>query len=791
MKVSAQWVSEWFDGMPPLDVLANRLTMAGLEVDLIEPVAGSMDGIVVARVIESRPHGDADRLSVCRVDTGSGESVDVVCGAPNVRAGLVAAYASPGAVLPDGRAIERTVIRGAESAGMLCSEVELALGDDSSGLLELAHDAPVGMSLSEYLKLDDHVIDIDLTPNRGDCLSILGIAREIAALSEGAARDPDVRAIPARIEDEFSVTLAEPAACPRYAGRVIRNVDAGAPTPVWLKERLRRAGVRSISAVVDVTNYVMLELGQPMHGFDLDRLHGSIVVRNGRNGETLELLDGQTVTLDDQTLVIADERGAVALAGVMGGAASGVEADTTNVFLESAYFDPITLAGVARQFRLHTDASHRFERGVDYTGQERAVERATALILEICGGDPGPVTRAESSATIPRRDAIVLRPEAIERTLGITISRENVASSLRRLHCEITETGPDFSVTPPPFRFDLDIEVDLLEELARIHGYDNIPATLPNTSMSLQNGSTPRERDSWIRDGLIAQGYYEVITYSFIDAKAANLVAPARRVHELANPISNDMAVMRPSIWPALIKAATHNLNRQAEDVRLFELGLVFEQTEDRLEQRHVLAAIAIGRAHPEQWGEESRNLDIFDIKQELENIIVRLNGSKYEWRAGTDEALHPGQTALLSVEEKTVGRIGVLHPAIAQQFDLIAPTVLFELELDLLPAAVAPTFTPISKFPSVRRDISIVLRDDIAAGDVLDLVRRVAGDSLRDLQLFDEYRGQGIDSDKKSLSISLIFQAPSSTLRDEEIEETMKRVLSRLQADFGGTLRN
>jgi phenylalanyl-tRNA synthetase beta chain len=790
MKISTQWLADWVTSPLPHAELAQRLTMAGLEVDTIEPVAARLDGVIVAQVLDADTHPNADRLSLCRIDTGNGEAM-VVCGAQNVRAGLTVAYAAPGAVLPDGRRIEHAVIRDVASAGMLCSAVELGLGEDAGGLIELPAEAPIGASLREYLQLDDHVIDIELTPNRGDCLSLIGVAREVAALTGAPMQPVEVDAVPARCDDEFPVALEVPHGCPRYAGRIIRGVDAARPTPIWMVERLRRAGVRSISAVVDVTNYVMLEFGQPMHGFDFDRLEGGIVVRNGRDGERLELLDGQTIDVDPDTLVIADAKRAVALAGVMGGVASGVETHTTNVFLESAFFDPITLAGVARRYRLHTDASHRFERGVDYTGQERAVERATDLILQICGGEPGPTTVAEAPGSIPGRPEIPFRHASIERLLGITLPPERVRASFEALCCTVTSAGENLAVSPPPFRFDLELEADLLEELARMVGYDNIPATLPNTTMRLPQPSLRRDRDEAIRAQLIAQGYYEAITYSFINEQDCLAVAPDKRPHRLENPITSDMSVMRTSIWPGLLKAAAYNLNRQAEDVRFFELGLVFEHTDSSLEQRHVLAGVALGRARPQQWGAAPEKIDYYDIKQEVENILSLLGQPSPQWLEGDDPALHPGQSATLRLGDLALGRVGVLHPALARHFDLAPRAVLFELELERVPSDTVPAFEPISKFPSVRRDLSVVVARDVAAGAILDAARGAAGDSLKHLQLFDEYRGQGIDSDKKSLAIGLIFQARSSTLRDEDIEATMERVVATLRADFGGTLRN
>ncbi|MFP6682072.1 MAG: phenylalanine--tRNA ligase subunit beta, partial [Gammaproteobacteria bacterium] len=671
MKVSAQWLGEWVSTGLSNSQLADCLTMAGLEVESVTPVAPPLIGITVAKVIESVPHPNADKLSCCRVDIGGKITVDVVCGARNVRPELVVAYAAPGAKLPDGRTIEHVVIRDMASAGMLCSAAELGLGDDRTGLIEFEQDAQIGTPLDDYLNLRDEIFDIDLTPNRGDCLSIIGIAREAAALTNAPMRDVLVPPVPAVIDDEFPIVIEVPEGCPRYAGRIIRNVDAAVPSPVWIKERLRRSGIRSISAVVDVTNYVMLELGQPLHGFDLDRLTDGIRVRNGRVDETLELLDGETIELNADTLVIADEERAVALAGVMGGGTTGVELNTSHIFLESAYFDAIRLAGVARRYRMHTDASHRFERGVDFTGQERAIERATAMIIEIAGGDPGPLVVTESTESIPKRMPIKFRFGEIERLIGVTMEPKQATEIFESLGCRVTGRDSRLEVIPPDFRFDLELEADLTEEIARMYGYDEISSTLPQASMNLVRGSSRHDRDIKIREVLITQGYYEAITYSFIERTTAELIAPDRRLHELSNPITSEMAVMRTSIWPGLLNAASHNLNRQIEDIRLFELGMLFEQVGDELEQRYVLAGLALGKVRELQWGETQREVDFYDIKQDLENIIKVLGLPQCEWRLRTDPALHPGQSAAIESSGSVIGKLGVLHPKIARHFDL------------------------------------------------------------------------------------------------------------------------
>ena len=791
MKISRQWLAEWVTLPSDPEALAERLTMAGLEVDGIEPVAPPLPGIVVARIVARREHPNAERLSVCDVELDKERRVQVVCGAPNAAPGLATLYAPPGAQLGDGRHIKETQIRGVDSTGMLCSEAELGLGDDSSGLIVLPPDAQPGVAVAEYLQLDDHTIDIDLTPNRGDCLSVVGIAREISAWDKTPLPTVAVESVAPQIEDSLPVEIAEPRACARYVGRVIRDVAANTPTPRWMVERLRRAGVRSVSAVVDTTNYVMLELGQPLHGFDLERLDGGIRVRNARPDETLELLDGQSITMAPDTLAIADHSTAVALAGVMGGAPSGVSAATTDVYLESAYFDAVTLAGVARRYRLHSDASHRFERGVDFTGQERAIERATALIMEICGGRPGPTTVTEHRDCLPQREAITFDPAEIPRVLGINTSRDAAREIFTGLQCQVESTGDGhLAVSPPPFRFDLSLPADLLEEIARLAGYDAIPATMPNTRMIVTDPSTARARDHHLRDVLVTQGYFETISYSFIHAEAARRIAPAVQTPVLANPLSADMAVMRPSLWPGLLAVAKYNLNRQATLVRIFELGTVFTVDPDGLQQPRILAGLAFGQQHAMQWSETPRDIDFYDIKQDVTSLLYEIGCKQLAWQSCEHPALHPGQAASISVAGVPIGRLGVLHPRVAGEIDIDGVPIVFEIELERLPRPAAPSYTPISRFPAVRRDINIVLAEDISAAAVLGAVEEAAGDMLRDLQLFDVYRGQSIDSDKKSLAMGLIFQAHSSTLTDEEIEATVMQVLARLSDDFGATLR-
>lgn len=788
MKLSEAWLREFVD--PSLDAagIADRLTLGGLEVDALAPAAPALDGVLTAEILAVERHPDADRLAVCRVADGTGERT-VVCGAPNARAGLKTVLAPPGTLLPGERAVGEAEIRGVASAGMLCSAAELGLGEDADGIVELPADTPPGHALADALGLDDTVIDVDLTPNRGDCFCVTGVARDLGALCGAPFSMPEVPAVPAAVEDSFAVDIEDAAGCPRYAGRVIRGVDARAPTPVWMAERLRRAGVRSINAVVDVTNYVMLELGQPMHAFDLERLRGRIVVRGARSGEALTLLDGQDVTLADGDLVIADTERPVALAGVMGGAESAVSGETTTVFLESAFFEPVRLAGVARRYRLHTDASTRFERGVDPTGQARGIERATALLTSICGGEPGPCALTDAAPRVAP-EPIAFRPAAVARLLGLEVPEARMRAILAALGIGVEAAGEVWRVTPPTWRFDLALEADIVEEIARVHGYDAIPLTLPAGAGAPAATSRAAAREARARASLVHRGYYEAVTYSFIDPALAARFEPEAESVALANPISSEMAVMRRSLWPGLVLAARHNLNRQREDVRLFELGMVFRPGAGALEQVDRLAGVRCGAAGPRQWGEPARMSDFFDAKQDLESMIAALGHAPLRCEPAAVPALHPGQSARLLAGERAVGLIGALHPTLAGELGIDKPLFLFELDLEALGEGGVRQYQPISRFPAVRRDLNVVVDAGISAAACLEAARAGGGEILRDLQLFDVYRGQGIDNDKKSLTLGLIFQTRSSTLTDDEVENAVRRVLAALGERVGGRLR-
>ena len=791
MRFSERWLREWVDPAVGTDELARQLTMAGLEVDGVEPVAPPLDGVVVGRIAAIAPHPDADRLRVCQVDTGEGEPLQVVCGAPNAREGLCAPLATVGATLPGGLKIKRSKLRGVESHGMLCSAVELGLGDAADGLLELPADATPGQPIAACLDLDDRAIEVDLTPNRGDCLGLAGIAREVGVLNRAPVTPVADDAVAAVIDATFPVELAAPEGCPRYLGRVIRGIDPHATTPLWMQERLRRSGIRSLGPLVDVTNYVMLELGQPMHAFDLGRLTGGIVVRWARAGEKLLLLDGREVSLDAETLVIADHAEAVAIAGVMGGELSGIADDTETLFLESAFFTPSVIAGRARRYGMHTDASHRFERGVDPTLQRAAMERATALLLAIVGGQPGPVVEAASAEHLPRAATVALRRDRITALLGVAIPDAEVEEILQRLGMQLAPTADGWSVSAPGYRFDIAIEADLIEELARIHGYDAIPSSRPHGAMTILPEPEREAGAARASELLRERGYFEAITFSFVDPERQRLLDPASTPIALANPISSDMAVMRTTLWTGLLGALAHNQRRQQPRVRLFETGLRFLQGADGIVQEPMVAGLASGSAEPEQWGVVQREVDFYDVKADVEALLGLTGvGDRLIFLPEERPALHPGQSARILRGEREIGWIGSLSPQVAQTLGLKGRVLLFELSLAALGRGPVAGYMPLSKFPAIRRDLAVTVAAAITAQQLCDVVRDAAGVRLTDLQLFDIYSGKGIDSDRKSIALGLTLQDSSRTLKDNEVDEIVDGVLRRLQADLGAELR-
>ena len=791
MRVSEHWLRDWIDPQRSSAELAARLTMAGLEVDRIEPAAPAFEKVVVGRVVQLQPHPDADRLRVAAVDVGDAEPLQIVCGAPNVAVGMRAPTALIGAVLPGGFKIKPSKLRGVQSQGMLCSAKELGLAESSDGLLPLPADSRPGQDVRELLALDDALLEIELTPNRGDCLGMEGIAREVASIERRDFRPFPVEPVEPAVDAVFPVTLRDPADCPRYIGRVIRGVNPAAETPLWMRERLRRAGLRSLGPLVDVTNYVMLELGQPMHAFDLNRLTGGIEVRRARPEDRLELLNGVVVEPDAETLLIADHAGPLALAGIMGGEISSCTDATRDVFLESAFFAPASIAGRARRYGLQTDSSYRFERGVDAQLQRRAAERATRLLIEMAGGEPGPIIEAVSPEHLPVQPAIRLRPERIRKLLGMDVSAVEVEHILRRLGMVVAVEAAGWRVIPPSSRFDITMEADLIEEIARIHGYERVPSNRPLTRLAMSprpEAQAPLER---FTETLVQRGFQEAITYSFIDPAFQKVLDPEREPLALANPISADLAVMRTSLWPGLLKALTHNQKRQQSRMRLFEHGLNFVPTADGLRQEPYLGGVAVGLALPEQWGLAKRPLDFFDLKADVEALLA-LTGEPeaFTWVAAPHPALHPGQSARIERAGTVVGWLGALHPRVTQILDIEGDAFIFELRLADLQAARTPVFRDLSRFPASRRDIAIVVDETVAAQAVYDCIHQRGGELLRNVYLFDVYRGKGVPEGRKSLALGLILQDFSRNLTDHIVEETVSGILAGLTEQFDATLR-
>ncbi|OIX86907.1 phenylalanine--tRNA ligase subunit beta [Serratia fonticola] len=795
MKFSELWLREWVNPAISSEALSDQITMAGLEVDGVEPVAGVFNGVVVGHVVECGQHPNADKLRVTKVDVGGERLLDIVCGAPNCRAGLKVAVATVGAVLPGDFKIKAAKLRGEPSEGMLCSFSELAISDDHDGIIELPVDAPIGTDIRDYLQLNDSAIEISVTPNRADCLGIIGVARDVAVLNQLPLTEPDMSPVAATIPDTLPIRVEAPQACPRYLGRVVKGINVKAPSPLWMREKLRRAGIRSIDAVVDVTNYVLMELGQPMHAFDLNRIEGGIVVRMAREGETLRLLDGNEAKLQADTLVIADQQKALAMGGIFGGEHSGVNDETQDVLLECAFFSPLSITGRARRHGLHTDASHRYERGVDPALQHKAMERATRLLIDICGGQAGPIIDVSDESTLPKRATIALRREKLDRLIGHVVPSEQVSDILRRLGCQVAEQGDNWLAVAPSWRFDMEIEEDLVEEVARVYGYNNIPDVPVRADLVM---TKHRESDltlKRVKTMLVDHGYQEAITYSFVDPKVQALLHAGEEALILPSPISVEMSAMRLSLWTGLLSAVVYNQNRQQTRVRLFESGLRFvPDTAANLGIRQdvMLAGVIAGHTHDEHWDLARKPVDFYDLKGDLESVL-ELTGklSEIQFKAESNPALHPGQSAAIYLHGERVGFIGVVHPELERKLDLNGRTVVFELEWNKLASRAVPQAREVSRFPANRRDIAVVVAENVAAEDILAECKKVGANQVVGVNLFDVYRGKGVAEGYKSLAISLVLQDTARTLEEEEIAATVAKCVEALKQRFQASLRD
>jgi phenylalanyl-tRNA synthetase beta chain len=793
MRVPLSWLREWVPVTWSAQELGSRLTMAGFELEAIEPAAPEFTGVIVAEILEATRHPQADKLQVCRVSTGSGAPVQIVCGASNARAGLKSALAVVGAKLPGGLNIKAATLRGVESTGMLASAKELGLADASSGILELPEDAPVGAPLRNYLDLDDTVLELSVTANRGDAMSILGIAREVAALSGVPLAGPKTAPVRATIDAAFPVRLDAPAGCPKFTGRIIRGVNNRATTPMWMRERLRRCGLRSISPIVDVTNYVLLELGQPAHAYDLTQLKGEIVVRQGREGEAMTLLNGSRVITGPDVLLITDASGPVGLAGIMGGEHSSVSAETSDVFLEVAFFPPDAVRGRSRRWNLTTDAGQRYERGVDPALQERASERATELMLAIAGGKAGPLSVTQVATHLPKRAPVTLRRSQLARLLGTTVEPARVTSALTGLQMQVTTTSTGWEVTPPSHRFDIAIEADLIEEVARIVGFDSIPEA--DALIAQQFSALPEERapDRAIYETLTARGYYEAITYAFVDPERQKRLFPERESVALANAISADLSVMRVSLWPGLLHVALENQRRQQDRVRLFERGTRFATAGGTVREIDTLSGVVLGARLPEQWGlskAERAPADFFDVKADVEALVAG-SGAAGEFSFVLDSlsCLHPGRAARVRRKGNDVGWIGELHPTLVRELDFTYAPVLFELDVEAL-AVVRPAFADISRFPAVRRDLAVVVDEGVPLSALSERVVSSATSLLRHIRVFDVYRGPGVETGRKSVALGLIFQDFTRTLTDEDADRVVASVVAELRVSLNAKIR-
>ena len=793
MLFNKKWLDEWVPNSLSAQDLADKITMAGLEVDSVKAPCGDFDHVVVAKVVSCKDHPDSDHMHVTLVDDGSGELIQVVCGAHNCREGLKVCFSQIGAHV-NGLHIKKAKLRGVESNGMLCSYKELGMAEESDGIIELPEDAPIGMDVHEYFHLDDSIIDVDLTTNRPDCLGIYGIAREAAVLIGQEFVEKEVPAIKSEITDTMKVTVEDKEACPRYLSRIIRGVNQKAKSPIWMTERLRRCGIRSVSPIVDVTNYVMLEYSQPLHSFDLNKIHDELIVRKAHKDELLTVLSGEEIKLAENTLVIADSQGAVGIAGIFGGVNSGIDENTTDVVLESAFFSPDAIKGRARQYGLDTDASHRFERGVDHEGQRRAMERATALLLNIAGGKAGPIHEEVACEYLPKHEPIVLRMSHLKKVLGIDIPVSKVEFILTHLGMHPKSVEGGFEAVSPSFRFDIAIEEDLIEEVARMYGYDNIPNSVPVSTLDMVHDTEETVSDRMIQNALVSLGYNEAITYSFTDPQVLKVFSDIKPLM-LTMPISPELSAMRTSLVPGLILACRYNLNRQQKRIRLFEQGLryiICPDAENGVLQERMVAGVAVGTVNEESWNQNAHSVDFFDIKGDVENILgITCKAQDFEFRRSSNQALHPGQSADIYLNGECVGYVGMLHPHAQKELGIKQSVAVFEIKCEAICKRKVPVYEDISKFPAVRRDLAFVVNKDVKAADLCSLIRKIGGSLVKQVVIFDVFEGEFLGEDKRSIALGVIIQDPNTTLEDKQTDALVEDIVKACNKELGATLRS
>lgn len=788
MKISEKWLRDWVNPSVSSDELVEQLTMLGLEVDDVMPAAGEFTNVVIAEIVAMEKHPDADKLNVCQVNAGTGENLQIVCGAPNARVGLKAPLAMIGAVLPGNFKIKKSKLRGLESNGMLCSNVELGLSEDHSGLLELPHSAPVGKNIREYYELEDIIIDIDLTPNRADCFCIKGIAIDVACLNGLEVNAQALKNIEESHDETIAVNVTAEKECPRYLCRVINNVDNTKQTPIWMQEILRRSGIRSIHPVVDVTNFVMLELGQPMHGFDKTAIDGQINVKMANKGEVVTLLDGKEIKLDESFLMIADNSQNLAIAGVMGGDSSGVTHETQNIVLESAYFNPATIMGKSRDIGVHTESALRFERGVDPQLQFQAMQRATALILDICGGEVGPITESMAKEYIPNQAEITLTADKLIRVLGFEVPTQQVTDILQGLTMNVVVNKDSWTVIAPSSRFDIEIEEDLIEEVVRIVGYDKMPsANLTGQSVIMQLPEEHISHDK-IKNQLCDLGYVEAINYSFISEKQLKEFDMYSQSIPLKNPLTEEFSVMRTSLLPGMMQTIKYNLRRQNDNIKMFETGNVFHK-DSSIKEDDKLIAICTGKRHIEHWSMSKQPLDFFDSKGDLEALLDKCN-TEYLFNKSEHTFLHPGRQASIEIEGKNMGWIGQIHPELCRRIGVKKEVYAFELFMKNIQNTTLPEFEDISKFPSVRRDLAMIVNDEVSHQQIAQLISDEIGDLLVDTIVFDEYKGENIEKGKRSLAVGLVMQQKNATFEDKDVDKLMSKVVSSMTENLSIEIR-